>query len=119
MNTYFAKISIDYTKINCKNVIVSVKTFGDIEANARENVEMMIGNWQDIESFIILKLSSFPIFLTEYVVIGTVKFKRQPDKKLYFKVKAENRAEAESIFRQKTGAWKEVVSREITEITIY
>jgi hypothetical protein len=119
MKTFYAKLSIDYRKKSCRNVIVSVPTFGENEEKARDNVERMIGNWQDVVNFTILKISTTPIFLTEYDIRGTVKFKNSPNKDLFFRVKAESRNEAEKIFSLKTGRWKGVVSRVIKSITIY
>lgn len=119
MNIYYAKIRIDYVNKTGEKIIVSLKTFGQDEDNASKNVEMMVKKWPNIKNFTILKISSLPIYLTEYVVRGIVKFKRYPNKDLYFRLKAENKNEAKELFNLKTADWKEVVSREIIEVSVY
>lgn len=119
MKIYYVKISLDYFKKSCRNVYISLKTFGKNEANARENVERMIGCWQDIKNFTIVKISTLPIYLTEYDIRGVVKYKNRPNLQVFYRLKAENKAEAEELFKIKTAKWKDVIGREITEISIY
>ena len=73
MKTYYAKLKIDHVKKNCRNVIISVKTFGDDSDAARLNIEMLVQNWNDIKSFEILKISNYPINVEKYIVKAGIK----------------------------------------------
>lgn len=120
MNIFYAKVSIDYTKINCQKVLIAIKTFGENEDEARQNIERMIAtNWQDVANFEILKVSRMQIYLNEYEVKGTVIFRQYPAKYLYFRVKAESKDEAKQIFMQKTENWKDVIRRDVTEVMLF
>jgi hypothetical protein len=102
MNKYYAKIRIDYLKKTCRGVQLSLPTFGTDEQHARLMVENLISGWNDVKAFEILKISTRPIHLYKYEVIGVCKFKFKPEKKLFFVLFAENKAEAEDLFRLKT-----------------
>ena len=118
MNKYYAKIKLDYIKKTCKGVIISVPTFGTDEQHARLMIENLISGWQAVEAFEILKISTRPIHLYKYEVLGIAKFRRCPPKSLYFMLNAENRDEAERLFRQKTEDWTGIVGVEITSIQV-
>jgi hypothetical protein len=118
MNKYYAKIKLDYNKKTCKGVQITVPTFGTDLENARLMVENLISGWQDIEKFEIIQISTRPIKLYRYEVSGICKFKSKPEKELFFVLFAENKAEAATLFHQKTEDWNGLVGVEITSIEV-
>lgn len=118
MKTYYAKLKIDHVKKNCRNVIISVKTFGDDSDAARLNIEMLVQNWNDIKSFEILKISNYPINVEKYIVKAGIKLNNGKAKDVKLNIRAENKAEVKTVFQEIINTWHGVVSSEIKEIIL-
>lgn len=117
MIPYYAKIKIEYNQGKQRVFIIARRIFGENLKHARQYAEALIPTFQDVQSFEILEISEYPIFMQEFLVEGIIKYYSSTTKTFNYVVKAEDRTEAESLFKLISNKWKGIKQIDITEIS--
>ena len=79
---------------------------------------MVKNNWDGIKSFEVLKISNYPINIEKYIVKAVIKLENCKAKDIKLTVRAESKADCQTVFQETINTWYGVISCEIKEITL-
>jgi hypothetical protein len=117
MIPFYVKIKIEYSQGKQRVFIIARRIFGENLKDARQYTEALIPTFRDVQSFEILEISEYPIFIQEFLIEGIIKYYSSTTKAFHYVVKAEDRTEAESLFKLISNTWKGIKQIDITQIS--